>query len=88
MLEACDSRSNEWGLTAKGQIDYVSRDQHIADFIIIQVVEIFVFWTFKFVPIELQNAPDIKRRNSGRPEDEDKYDRESSPDGFAGLFSC
>ena len=33
-----------------------------------------ICWSFKSLPLVSQNAPDAKRRKSGRPKDEDKYE--------------
>ena len=73
ILEVCESRSNHWGLTVKGRIEYYLRDLHAEDGLYHHSCS-GNFRSFKSVPIELQNAPDAKRRKSGRPKDEDKHE--------------
>jgi len=73
ILEVCESRSDDWGLTVKGRIEYYLRDLHAADGLYHHSC-CGNFRSFKSVPLEFQNAPDAKRRKSGRPKDEDKYE--------------
>ena len=73
ILEVCESRADPWGLTVKGRIEYYLRDLHAADGLYHHSCS-GNFRYFKSVPIEFQNAPDAKRRKSGRPKDEDKHE--------------
>ena len=55
----------------KGRIEYYLRDLHAADCIYHHSCS-GNFRSLKAVPLEFQNSPDAKRRNVGRPKDEDK----------------
>ena len=73
ILEVCESRSDDWGLTLKGRIEYYLRDLHAADGLYHHSCS-GNFRSFKSAPLVFQNAPDAKCRKSGRPKDEDKYE--------------
>ena len=73
ILEICESRSDDWGHTVKGRIEYFLHDLHAADGRYHHSCAIN-FRTFKSVPLEFQTVPDAKRRKSGRPLDEEKYE--------------
>jgi len=73
ILEVCESRSDDWGLTVKGRIEYYLRDLHAVDGLYHHSGN-GNFRTYKSVPLEFQNATDVKRRKSGRLKDEDKYE--------------
>ena len=73
ILEVCESRSDDWGLTVKGRIEYYLHDLHAANGLYHHSCS-GNFRSFKSVPLEFQNSPDAKRRKSGRPKDEDKFE--------------
>jgi len=73
ILEVCESRSDDWGLTVNGRIEYYLRDLQAADGLHHHSCN-GNFRSFKSVPLEFKNASDAKRRMSGRSKDEDKYE--------------
>ena len=73
ILEVCECRSDDWGLTVKGRIEFYLHDLHAADGLYHHSCSIN-FRTLKSVPLEFQTVRDAKRRKSGRPIDEEKYE--------------
>ena len=71
ILKVCESRSDDWGFSVKGRIEYYLRDLHAADCVYHHSCS-GNFRSLKAVPLEFQNSPAAKRRKAGRPKDEDK----------------
>lgn len=66
--------SAEWGLIVKTQIEYYLRDLHSADGLYHHSYS-GNCRSFQYVLIEYHNAPDIKRRKSCRPKNEDNNEQ-------------
>ena len=71
ILEVCESRSDDWGLTVKGRIEYYLHDLHAADGLYHHSCS-GNFRSFLGVPLQFQTAPEAKRRKVGRPKNDDK----------------
>lgn len=71
ILECCDNRSDEWGLTVKGRIEYYGCDLHAADCLYHHSCS-GNFRSGLGIPLQFQNIPDAKRRKPGRPKSEDQ----------------
>ena len=57
ILEVCESRSDDWGLTVKGRIEYYLHFLHAADGLYHHSCS-ENFRSSKSVPLEFQNSPD------------------------------
>ncbi len=71
ILECCHNRADEWGLTVKGRIEYHGCDLHAADCLYHHACS-GNFRSGLGTPLQFQNVPDTKRRNPGRPNNEDQ----------------
>ena len=56
ILEICESRSDNWGLTVKGRIEYYLKDLHAADGLYHHYSS-GNFRSFRDVPLEFQSVP-------------------------------
>jgi 5'-3' exonuclease len=71
ILECCDVRSDAWSFTVKGRIEYYGGDLHAADCLYHHSCS-GNFRSGRDVPLQFRTVPEAKRRQSGRPKDEDQ----------------
>ncbi|KAK4307098.1 hypothetical protein Pmani_021115 [Petrolisthes manimaculis] len=71
ILQCCDNRRDEWSFKIKGRIKYYHGDLHAADCVYHHLCSSH-FRCGRDIPLQFRTDPDLKRRKSGRPKDEDQ----------------
>ena len=71
ILACCENRADDWSFTVKGRIEYFGRDLHAAECIYHQQCSVN-FRSGLDIPMDFMVEPSHKRRNAGRPVNEDQ----------------
>ena len=71
ILECCDDRSDNWSFIVKGRIEYYGCDLHAADCLYHHSCS-GNFRSGRDIPLQFQSGPEVKRKKSGRPKNQDQ----------------